>query len=116
MTDYKKLTNYDYLIKLILLGDTNTGKTTILNTYINLQKQYITFDPTIGIDFASRIIELDDGKRVKLHCWDTAGQEKFRCIVRSYFRDVACILLTFDVTSRRSFNNVRSWLNDIYKY
>ena len=113
MTNRTSLMDYNCILRLILVGDSNTGKTTILNSYINLRKGYIVNDPTIGIDFASRVIELQDGKRVKLQCWDTAGQEKFRCIVRSYFRGVSCCLLTFDVTSRRSFNSLDSWLRDI---
>ena len=113
MSDRSSLIDYDQILRLILVGDTNTGKTTILNSYINLRKGYIVNDPTIGIDFASRVIQLRDGRRVKLQCWDTAGQEKFRCIVRSYFRGICCCLLTFDVTSRRTFNNLDRWLSDI---
>ena len=113
MTSYSHLIDYNYILKIILVGDTNTGKTTILNNYINLRRNYIVNDPTIGIDFASRIITLQDNTRVKLQCWDTAGQEKFRCIVRSYFRDVCCYLLTFDVTCISSFRNLTMWLNEI---
>ena len=113
MSDRSSLIDYDQILRLILVGDTNTGKTTILNSYINLRKGYIVNDPTIGIDFASRVIQLQDGRRVKLQCWDTAGQEKFRCIVRSYFGGICCCLLTFDVTSRRTFNNLDRWLSDI---
>ena len=113
MESRSRLIDYNFLLRLILVGDCGTGKTTILNSYINLRKGIVVNDPTIGIDFASRIIELQDGRRIKLQCWDTAGQEKFRCIVRSYFRGISCCLLTFDVTSRSSFNNLDRWLRDI---
>ena len=113
MSDRADLIDYSHLLRLILVGDSNTGKTTILNGYINLRRGFVVNDPTIGIDFASRILELQDGMRVKLQCWDTAGQEKFRCIVRSYFRGVCCCLVTFDVTCRRSFDNLDRWLGDI---
>ena len=108
-----KLIEYDYILKLILIGDTNTGKSTILHNYINLRKNYVVTDPTIGVDFGTRIITLHDNKKVKLQCWDTAGQEKYRCIVRSYFRDVCAVLLVFDVTNPMTFYNLPFWLNEI---
>ena len=67
--------NYDYTFKFILIGDSYTGKTTIANSYIKLERNVIINTPTLGIDFATRIITLPNSRRIKLICWDTAGQE-----------------------------------------
>ena len=112
-TKRERLIDYDYILKLILIGDTNTGKSTILHNYINLRKNYIVTDPTIGVDFGTRIIRLQDNRKIKLQCWDTAGQEKYRCIIRSYFRDICAVLLVFDVTNITSFHNLSYWLEEI---
>ena len=101
---YEKLLDYDYALRLIIIGDYNTGKTTFLNTYIRQETVNTVYDPTIGIDFASRTIIAPSGETVKLACWDTSGQENFKSIVRSYYRDVCGIFLMFDVTNRRSFS------------
>lgn len=74
-----------------------------------------SFITTIGIDFKIRTIDLD-GKRVKLQIWDTAGQERFRTITTAYYRGAMGILLVFDVTDERSFNNVRNWIHNTEQY
>ena len=110
---YEKLLDYDYALRLIIIGDYNTGKTTFLNTYIRQETVNTVYDPTIGIDFASRTIIAPSGETVKLACWDTSGQENFKSIVRSYYRDVCGIFLMFDVTNRRSFASLDNWLADV---
>ena len=108
--------DYDYTFKFILIGDTCTGKTTIANSYIKLEKNIIINSPTLGIDFATRIIPLAIGKRIKLICWDTAGQEKYRSIISNYYKDICGVLLVYDITNRRSFNNLEYWLSEIIKH
>ena len=71
-----------------------------------------TFITTIGIDFKIKTVHLG-GKKVKLQIWDTAGQEQFRTITRSYFRGAQGIVLVYDITDRRTFNSVRSWMAQI---
>ena len=110
---YRELADYDHALRLIVVGDYNTGKTTFINTYIRQDSTNTVYDPTIGIDFASRNIELGGGEIVKLACWDTSGQENFRSIVRSYYKDICGAFLVYDVTSRRSFANLLTWMNDI---
>ncbi|EEY15502.1 GTP-binding protein SAS1 [Verticillium alfalfae VaMs.102] len=100
--------NYDFLIKLLLIGDSGVGKSCCLLRFSedSFTPSFIT---TIGIDFKIRTIELD-GKRVKLQIWDTAGQERFRTITTAYYRGAMGILLVYDVTDERSFNNIRTWV------
>ncbi|KAJ3337305.1 GTP-binding protein [Gonapodya sp. JEL0774] len=74
-----------------------------------------SFITTIGIDFKIRTVDLD-GKRVKLQIWDTAGQERFRTITTAYYRGAMGILLVYDVTDERSFNNVRNWIRNIEQH
>ncbi|KAL7005858.1 GTP-binding protein [Cystobasidiomycetes sp. EMM_F5] len=98
---------YDFLIKLLLIGDSGVGKSCLLLRFCD-DAWTPSFITTIGIDFKIRTIDLD-GKRIKLQIWDTAGQERFRTITTAYYRGAMGILLVFDVTDERSFNNVRTW-------
>jgi Ras-related protein Rab-8A len=105
---------YDYLIKLMLIGDSAVGKSSLL-----LRFSDDTFDlsgtPTIGIDFKLRTIDLD-GKKIKLQLLDTAGQERFRTITTAHYRNAMGILLVFDVTKEDSFKNITDWLRNIEKH
>jgi Ras-related protein Rab-10 len=102
---------YDVLYKILLLGDTQVGKSSILLQYV--EKTFtITFISTIGIDFKIKTIELE-GKRIKLQIWDTAGQERFHTITTSYYRGAMGIILVYDITSQKSFDNITKWLQNI---
>jgi len=105
---------YDYLIKLLLIGDSGVGKSCLLCRYSEdiFNNKFIT---TIGIDFKIRTIELD-GKKIKLQIWDTAGQERFRTITQAYYRGAMGILLVYDVTDEKSFSNIRSWMRNIEQH
>ncbi|CEG79597.1 Putative Ras-like protein Rab-8A [Rhizopus microsporus] len=109
-----KSASYDYLIKLLLIGDSGVGKSCLLLRFSDdsFTPSFIT---TIGIDFKIRTIELD-GKRIKLQIWDTAGQERFRTITTAYYRGAMGILLVYDVTDERSFSNVRNWFSNIEQH
>ncbi|KAI9788000.1 MAG: GTP-binding protein [Peltula sp. TS41687] len=106
--------NYDFLIKLLLIGDSGVGKSCCLLRFSedSFTPSFIT---TIGIDFKIRTIDLD-GKRVKLQIWDTAGQERFRTITTAYYRGAMGILLVYDVTDERSFNNIRTWFSNVEQH
>jgi len=106
--------SYDYLFKLLLIGDSGVGKTCVLFRFSE-DAFNSTFISTIGIDFKIRTIELD-GKRIKLQIWDTAGQERFRTITTAYYRGAMGILLIYDVTDEKSFNNIRSWHANIEQH
>lgn len=103
--------SYDYLFKLLLIGDSGVGKTSILFKFSE-----DTFSPafisTIGIDFKIRTIEVD-GKRIKLQVWDTAGQERFRTITTAYYRGAMGIMLVYDVSNTKSFENISNWIRNI---
>jgi small GTP-binding protein len=99
--------------KLILIGDPHVGKTCILRRFI-FQDFSITGTMTIGVEFNSKIIEVD-GKIVNLNIWDTAGQEMYRAITNQYYRNASGVLIVYDVTSRKSFNNIKLWLKDLEK-
>ena len=96
----------DLIIKLLLIGESSVGKTSLLLRFTEdvFQTAYIS---TIGIDFRSKGVEVD-GRAMKLQIWDTAGQERFRTIVSSYYRGVMGIALVYDVTNRESFNSPRA--------
>jgi Ras-related protein Rab-1A len=105
---------YDYLFKLLLIGDSGVGKSCLLLRFADdtYTESYIS---TIGVDFKIRTIELN-GKTIKLQIWDTAGQERFRTITSSYYRGAHGIIVVYDITDQVSFNNVRQWLQEIDRY
>ena len=105
---------YDYLFKLLLIGDSGVGKSCLLLRFADdsYTESYIS---TIGVDFKIRTIEMD-GKTLKLQIWDTAGQERFRTITSSYYRGAHGIIVVYDVTDEESFRNVKQWLGEIKTY
>src|SRR6185437_12149723 len=102
---------YDYLFKLLIIGDSGVGKSCLLLRFADhvYMKEYIS---TIGVDFKIRTIDLD-GKIVKLQIWDTAGQERFRTITSSYYRGAHGILLVYDVSERSTYDHVLMWTEEI---
>ena len=98
--------------KILLLGDSSVGKTCFLKRYTDntFQDAYLS---TIGFDFKFKSVPLKSGKKVKVQLWDTAGQERFRTIAKSYYKGAHGIILIYDVTNRKTFENIRKWLNQI---
>ena len=105
--------NYDFIFKVLLLGNSDVGKSSLLLRYVD-SVWSDTFVPTIGVDFKVKTIDID-GKKVKLQIWDTAGQERFRTVVSTYFRGAHGIFLIYDITNRDSFKNLENWLIEIEK-
>jgi Ras-related protein Rab-1A len=108
-------TEYDFLFKLVIIGDSGVGKSCLLLRFADdyFPESYL---PTIGVDFKIRTIELDDGKKIKLQIWDTAGQERFKTITSSYYKGAHGIIVVYDVTDQESFNNVKQWLQQIEQH
>jgi small GTP-binding protein len=103
--------NYDLIVKVVLLGETSVGKTNLLFRY-TLDKFKTDVKATIGLDFVSEEKKID-GRNIKAQFWDTAGQEKYKTIARSYYKIADGILLVYDVTRRETFLKIQDWINDI---
>ncbi|XP_053133503.1 ras-related protein Rab-13 isoform X2 [Hemicordylus capensis] len=103
--------SYDHLFKLLLIGDSGVGKTCLIIRFAedNFSGTYIS---TIGIDFKIRTVEIE-GKRIKLQVWDTAGQERFKTITTAYYRGAMGIILVYDITDEKSFENIQNWMKSI---
>nr|AGN12807.1 Ras-related protein RABH1C [Leavenworthia alabamica] len=97
--------------KLVFLGDQSVGKTSIITRFM-YDKFDTTYQPTIGIDFLSKTMYLED-RTVRLQLWDTAGQERFRSLIPSYIRDSSVAIVVYDVSKRQSFLNTSKWIEDV---
>lgn len=105
---------YDFLFKLLLIGDSGVGKTCILCRFADDSFSQ-SFISTIGIDFKIKTIDLD-GRKIKLQIWDTAGQERFKTITTTYYRGAMGIMLVYDITNAKSFDNIATWIRNIEEH
>eukprot|EP01114_Cavostelium_apophysatum_P010247 TRINITY_DN23759_c0_g1_i1.p1 TRINITY_DN23759_c0_g1~~TRINITY_DN23759_c0_g1_i1.p1 ORF type:complete len:206 (-),score=25.49 TRINITY_DN23759_c0_g1_i1:28-645(-) len=107
------MSEYDHLFKILIIGDSGTGKSCLLRKFTdaNFDVSKCGYMSTIGVDFMVKTL-LVDGKTVKLQIWDTAGQERFRTITNSYYRGSHGLVLVYDITDRISFNNLNQWLKE----
>lgn len=103
--------SYSYVFKYIIVGDSAVGKSCLLLQFTD-KRFKSTHDLTIGVEFGSRTVQIND-KSIKLQIWDTAGQESFRSITRSYYRGSIGALLVYDITKRQSFENLQKWLEEM---
>lgn len=106
---------FDYQFRLILIGDSTVGKSSLLKYFTDGKFAELS-DPTVGVDFFARLIEVEDGRRIKLQLWDTAGQEKFRSITKSYYRNSVGALLVYDITNRKSFEHIPRWMAEAKRH
>ena len=104
------MNNFDYLIKYIIVGDVSVGKSNILLKYV-YNKFNDFYSPTIGAEFGFKKVQID-GKIFNVQIWDTAGQEAFHSIIRSYYKCSACAIIVYDVTNRSSFESIKTWIED----
>jgi Ras-related protein Rab-2A len=105
---------YRYLFKFIIVGDSNIGKSCLLLRFVDNKYRH-NHELTIGVEFGIKIITIDS-VNIKLQIWDTAGQESFKSITRSYYKGTAGAILVYDVSQRNTFDHIINWLNDIKKY
>jgi Ras-related protein Rab-2A len=106
--------SYAYLFKYIIIGDTGVGKSCLLLQFTDKRFRH-DHDLTIGVEFGARLMTIEN-KPIKLQIWDTAGQESFRSITRSYYRGATGALLVYDISRRDSFNHVSRWLSEAREY
>ena len=104
------MVNFDYLLKYIIIGDAAVGKSNLLLRYVHGQFKP-EYQLTIGVEFGAKNIEIGS-KIFRIQIWDTAGQENFRSITRAYYKNSVCALVVYDISSRDSFNNVMSRIQD----
>ena len=100
-----------YIFKFIIVGNSAVGKSCLLLRFDEERFQPI-HDVTVGVTFSIKMVQID-GQDVKVQIWDTAGQEIFRSITRSYYRDSACAIIVYDITDRNSFEKVEDWIRDV---
>lgn len=107
-------TNFDYSFKVLLIGDSGVGKSSLLLSFIsNCQQFPRDLSPTIGVDFKIKLLTTA-GKRLKLTIWDTAGQERFGSLISSYYRGAHAIILVYDVTRRETFTSLsKTWVKEL---
>ncbi|XP_049600163.1 RAB3D, member RAS oncogene family, b [Syngnathus scovelli] len=106
--------NFDYMFKLLIIGNSSVGKTSFLFRYAD-DSFTSAFVSTVGIDFKVKTVFRND-KRIKLQIWDTAGQERYRTITTAYYRGAMGFLLMYDITNQDSFNAVQDWATQIKTY
>ncbi|TXG49865.1 hypothetical protein EZV62_025740 [Acer yangbiense] len=125
---YKVDHEYDYLFKIVLIGDSGVGKSNILSRFTR-NEFCLESKSTIGVEFATRTLQvcffvclffwglmvtnMVEGKTVKAQIWDTAGQERYRAITSAYYRGAVGALLVYDITKRQTFDNVQRWLREL---
>ncbi|AQZ12603.1 YPT31 (YER031C) and YPT32 (YGL210W) [Zygosaccharomyces parabailii] len=103
--------DYDYLFKIVLIGDSGVGKSNLLSRFttndFNMESK-----STIGVEFATRTIEVE-GKKIKAQIWDTAGQERYRAITSAYYRGAVGALIVYDISKPSSYENCNHWLTEL---
>jgi len=102
---------YDYLFKIVLIGDSGVGKSNLLSRFTRNEFS-LESKSTIGVEFATKSIQVD-GKVIKAQVWDTAGQERYRAITSAYYRGAVGALLVYDIAKHATYENVERWLKEL---
>ena len=103
--------DFDYTIKILVVGDSTVGKTNFIRMFIEnkFNQNYMT---TSGIDLKTSSIEIKN-KKIRVQLWDTAGQEKYKAITKNLFLKVQAALIVYDITNEETFNNLKTWVRSI---
>ncbi|XP_069800546.1 ras-related protein Rab-7L1 [Dendropsophus ebraccatus] len=106
------MATFDYLFKVLVVGDCTVGKTSLLNRYVHdvFGKDYKT---TMGVDFALKVVQWSDTEMVRLQLWDIAGQERFTSMTRLYYKQASACIIMFDLTNADSFRSCHMWKTDL---
>ncbi|CAB9502217.1 Ras-related protein Rab [Seminavis robusta] len=106
---------FDYLFQVALIGDSSVGKSALMKRIA-----HNTFDEggttTLGVDFCMRTVKLEGGKVAKVKICDTAGQERFRALTRTFYKRADAIMLVYDITDKESFENLTTWIRDVHEH
>jgi len=107
------MSQYDYVFKILIVGNSNVGKTSLLVRYVDQEFPKHAM-ATIGVDHKFKTIQVPEyDKTIKLQIWDTAGQERFQSLSRAYWKGVTGVILVFDLTDKSSFDDLNRWVKDI---
>ncbi|XP_028393119.1 ras-related protein Rab-11A-like [Dendronephthya gigantea] len=106
--------HYDYLYKVVLIGDSGVGKSCLLSRFTRNEFDHES-KSTIGVEFATRSLEID-GKTIKAQVWDTAGQERYRAITSAYYRGAVGAVLVYDITKQKSYESVSRWMEEVKEH
>ena len=104
--------NYNFLLKYIIIGDPSVGKSNLLMKFAH-NKFTEEYQATIGVEFGAKNIEINN-KIYRIQIWDTAGQENFRSITRAYYKNSVCAMVVYDITRRESFDHIVNWIEDVH--
>ena len=106
--------NEDVILKILIIGDTEVGKTSLLLQYTEgyFPEDFIS---TIGVEFKMKKLKIKD-MDINLQIWDTAGQERFKSITKNFFKDANGIIFMYDITKKDSYENVKNWIKDSENY
>ena len=102
------------LLKIIILGDSGVGKTSILHKYVN-NKFIEEHKATIGADFNTKEIMIDDNRLITLQIWDTAGQERFQSLGNAFYRGADACILVYDITNKQSYDRIQTWKDNFLR-
>ena len=103
---------YDHQFKMVMVGDSGVGKTNILLRYMSNDYDSNS-KTTLGVEFSSKYLTMDDGAKIRAQLWDTAGEERFKTVANIYLKGAVGALLTYSVTSKESFESVQGWLDKL---
>jgi len=112
MINFKdKNEQYDFIYKIVLVGDPYVGKTNIMSRFLN--EIFIeNSKATIGVDFGVTVIDVNN-KKIKTQIWDTPGQERYKAIASAYYIMAVGVIIVFDIANKSSFDHIESWINEI---
>ena len=103
---------YDLLIKVVTIGDSGSGKTSLVHRFVN-GTPLEDVRTTLGVEFSSKNFQKEDGKTIRAQFWDTAGNDRYHALTSSYFRGAVAAAVVYDITNFQSFKNVAFWLKEI---
>lgn len=114
-TTTSKKQPYDVLFKVVTVGNSGAGKTSLIYRFVN-DGPMDQMKPTVGVEFSSKFFTKEDGKVVKAQLWDTAGNERYQSVTSSYFRGSVAACVVYDITDFQSFKKVAFWLKEIKQH